>query len=133
MFAQSHRSKIRTALVAVGQITSPPARQRVPLHPIADISTGDVTDQEQTTCTAVKLWLFDHLVGGLFQTQRHVEAQRLGGLEIDGQFEFGRRLYRKIGRLLALEDAIDVAGRAPVWVDRIRTIRDQATIVDEET
>jgi hypothetical protein len=40
---------------------------------------------------------------------------------------------RKIGGLLALEDAIDVAGRAPVRVGRIRTIRDQAAIVDKET
>jgi hypothetical protein len=27
-------------------------------------------------------------------------------------------LHRKVGRLLALEDAIDVAGRAPIGVDR---------------
>ena len=46
-----------------------------------------------------------------------VEAERLGGLEIDHQLVLGRRLHRKVGRLLALEDAIDVARRSPVLVD----------------
>ena len=50
--------------------------------------------------------------------RRHGEAERLGGLEVDHQLVLGRRLHRQIGRLLALEDAIDVAGRAPVLVDR---------------
>ena len=44
----------------------------------------------------------------------------------------GRRLHRQVGRLLALEDAIDVAGGAPVLVDRIRPIGDQAAGGDEE-
>jgi hypothetical protein len=33
-------------------------------------------------------------------------------------------LHRQIGRFLALEDAIDIAGRAPVLVDEIRPIGD---------
>ena len=37
-----------------------------------------------------------------------VEAEGLGGLEIDRQLVLGRRLHRQIGRLLALEDAVDV-------------------------
>ena len=44
----------------------------------------------------------------------------------------GRRLHRQVGRLLALEDAIDVAGRAPVLVDAFRPIGDQAAVGDEE-
>ena len=46
-----------------------------------------------------------------------VEAERLGGLEVDSEFVLGRRLHRKIGGFLALEDAIDVAGRAPILLD----------------
>ena len=44
-----------------------------------------------------------------------VEPKRLGGLEVDDQLELGRRLNRQVGRLLALEDPIDVCCRsAPV-------------------
>ena len=40
-------------------------------------------------------------------------------------------LHRQVGRLLALEDAVDVAGRAPVLVDDIRPVGDQAAAGDE--
>ena len=49
------------------------------------------------------------------------------------QLVLGRRLHRQVGRLLALEDAIDVAGRAPVLVDEIRPVGDQAAGGDEGT
>ena len=64
-------------------------------------------------------------VGGI------VEAERLGGLEIDDQFVLGRRLHRQVGGLLALEDAIDIAGRAPVLIDDVRPVGDQAAAGDE--
>ena len=38
----------------------------------------------------------------------------LAVLRLIDQLELGRRLHRQVGRLLAFEDAIDVAGRAPV-------------------
>ena len=37
-----------------------------------------------------------------------VEAERLGGLEVDDQLELGRLLHRQVGWLLALEDTIDI-------------------------
>ena len=43
----------------------------------------------------------------------------------------GRRLHRQIGGLLALEDAVDVAGRVSVLIDIIGSIGDQATGGDE--
>ena len=38
----------------------------------------------------------------------------------------GRRLHRQVGWLLAFEDTVYITGRAPVQVDKIRPIGDQA-------
>ena len=56
------------------------------------------------------------------RVRRHVEAERLGGLEVDDQLELGRLLHRQVGRLLALEDAIDIAGCALVEIDIVDAI-----------
>jgi hypothetical protein len=42
--------------------------------------------------------LFDHLAGAGEQRRRDSKIEGLGGFEIDDQFEFGRRLQRKIGK-----------------------------------
>ena len=59
-----------------------------------------------------------YLVGEGEYRRRNFEAERPSGLKIDNQLVLGRRLHRKVGRPLTLEDAIDVAGRAPVIVRR---------------
>ena len=46
-----------------------------------------------------------------------VEAERLGGLEVDHQFELGRLLDRQVGRLGALENLVNEDGGPP---ERIR-------------
>ena len=45
--------------------------------------------------------LLDHLVCGRQQRFRDGEAERLGGLEVDDEIEFGRLQHRQVGRLLA--------------------------------
>ena len=79
------------------------------------------------------LSLFDHLVGAGEHGWRDGEAERLRGLEIDHQFVLGRCLYRQVSGLLALEDAVDVAGRTPILVGKVGTVGDQPATGDEQT
>src|SRR5215472_15114682 len=48
----------------------------------------------------------DHPVGGHEQAGRHGQAERLRRFEIDDRFELGRRLHRKVGGLVAAQDAV---------------------------
>src|SRR5215470_15785202 len=76
--------------------------------------------------------LLDHLVGAGEHAGRHLDAQRLRGLEIDHQLVLRWGLHRKVGRLLALENAVDVARGVPVLVEKVGSIGDQAAGVDPE-
>ena len=78
-----------------------------------------------------RLSSFDHLVGQREQPVGNFKAERLCGLEIDRQLVLGRVLHRKVGRLLAPEDAINVAGGAPVRVGRVGRVGDEAAAADE--
>src|SRR5215216_617764 len=95
-------------------------------HHIASLSEASVHDRCRSLAP-----LFDHLVGAGEHGCRHIEAERFRGLEIDDQFVLGRRLHRQVGRLLALEDAVDVSSRAPKLVEEIRAIGNQAAGGDE--
>ena len=51
----------------------------------------------------------DHLVGGGQQRFRDGEAERLGGFEVDDEFELARLHGRQIGGFFALENTPDIA------------------------
>src|SRR5215471_16906571 len=74
--------------------------------------------------------LFDHLVGAGEHGGRHVDAERLRGLEVDHEFVLGWRLHWQIGRLLAFEDAINIIGREPPFVELIDTVAQQSASLD---
>jgi hypothetical protein len=58
---------------------------------------------------AVQQCLLDYLVSGGEQRGRNGEVERLGGLEVEDELEFGRLPHRKTARLLAAKNAIDSA------------------------
>src|SRR6266540_4761704 len=60
------------------------------------------------------------------------QAERRSRFEIDRGFVSRRCLHRQVGRLLALEDAIDVTGRLPALFNGVYAIRHQAAVGDEE-
>src|SRR5215831_13722632 len=69
--------------------------------------------------------LFDHLVGTAEQWQRHCDAERLGGLEVDHHLVLGGSLHGQISRLVAIQNAIDVGCGAPELVEKIWPVRTQ--------
>src|SRR5215472_7877868 len=73
----------------------------------------------------------DHLVGAGEQLVWHGQSERFGGLQVDDQLVFGWGLHRQVGRLLALEDAIDVAGSLPKLIGRILPVGHQSAGSDE--
>src|SRR5262245_19169604 len=69
--------------------------------------------------------LFDQLIRTGKRCRWYCEAECLSGFKIDHQIVLGRRLHRHVGRFLALEDAVDIAGGAPKPILKINSIRDQ--------
>jgi len=56
----------------------------------------------------------------------HFEAERLGGLEVDHQFELGRLYDRKVGGLLAFENPAGVNTDQTVRIHKASSIADEA-------
>jgi hypothetical protein len=56
------------------------------------------------------------------QWQRDSQAERLGGLEVDDELEFGRVLDGQLGRLGAFQDLVDVGGGSPELLQHIRRV-----------
>src|SRR6516225_9292258 len=114
-------------------------RTHAPQQNGASYSSHFQARQIGTSCTesvkprsSLTLWIhpsfafsFDHLVGALLEKPRHVEAERLSGLEIDDQLRSGRSLDRQFAYLGALEDSTDVSCRVLVKVGQIGAVGHQ--------
>jgi hypothetical protein len=66
--------------------------------------------------------LIIRLVGGQQNRLRHRKTERLGGLEVHGHLELGRKLHREIARLRAAQNAIDISGGATPIVYRVDSV-----------
>ena len=64
---------------------------------------------------------FDHLVGAA-EASRECDAKRLGGLQIDHQFDLGRLLHRQVARFFAFEDASCVKPHKSARVGVVRSM-----------
>ncbi len=87
MGQRQHSGAFRYLSVKQPQADSTPARQHVVEVPKA------------TERIAANSALFDHFVSQQLHRHRYVYAERLGGLHVDDQLEFGRRLHGKLAGL----------------------------------
>src|SRR5262249_17782123 len=75
-----------------------------------------------------------HLLNDLVRPRQHRgrdrEAEGLRRLEVDDELELGGLLDGEVGRLGALEESVDVAGRAAMQVGKVRPIGHQPAAVD---
>ena len=72
--------------------------------------------------------LLDQCIHAGEQRGRYGEAQCLGGLDVNRQFELRGLLDRKVCWFGALENSINIRGRAAMQVGIIRPICDQCTL-----
>src|SRR5215470_17720013 len=69
---------------------------------------------------------FDHLIGSNQQRRRDGQAERLGGLEIDGELEFSRLLHWQIGRARAFENFVHVHRCLPPLIAIVGPVCDKS-------
>src|SRR5215470_12027677 len=70
--------------------------------------------------------LLDYLVGKREQSVGHIEAERLRRPKVYDHLKLGRQQRRKVGSLLALEDATSVAASQAIHLGQVRPIGDEA-------
>src|SRR5207244_1653128 len=84
------------AIIMIAQKASDMIGQPLPVYP--EQRTSSDRPGWSVSCHQRTSLLFDHLVGARQQRGWNGDAERLRGLQVDDQFEFGRLFHREIGR-----------------------------------
>src|SRR6185436_4171866 len=74
--------------------------------------------------------LLDQFIGAQQQRLRDLDAERLGGLQIDRECELGWLLNRKVAGLGTLENFVDIVGDHRVVGRQDGPVRNQAALSD---
>src|SRR5258708_32850141 len=119
----------------LGLINGPDGPEiRLPLFPRKRTQVGhramSVSCQQETPAPQQTAFLIDHLSGSRQQRWGDRQVESLRRLEIDNQFVVSRSLNRQVGRLLALQDTINITGCASELFDSTGPIGDQAAESD---
>src|SRR6266700_1961636 len=69
---------------------------------------------------------FDHLVGAGDERRRQLEAECIGGFQVDCEVELRWQFDGQVRRVRALQDSVHVAGGAPEQVRKIRPVGDES-------
>src|SRR5262249_2154752 len=80
-------------------------------------------------CVWRRWMLLDQFVGANEERLRHVEAECLGGLQIDGKLKCHRLLNRKVPRCGPFQNLVNIARRASKEGQDGVAIRNQPTIM----
>src|SRR6516165_2963170 len=103
------------------------------LPPKADIGTQSWNVRfvpKADICGAANCNLFDHFVGRGEQRRRNSHAKGLCTFEIEREYKFSWLLDRKISRIRALQNSINVIGGALTRREYVRAIGDESARSD---
>src|SRR6516165_11160577 len=76
--------------------------------------------------TSARLFLFNDLVRLGGEIRRHLDAERLGGLEIDDQLKSDRLHHRQVSRFLPLQNPPSVDASLAIAVADVSAVAHQA-------
>src|SRR5205807_9363000 len=95
---------------------------------LIECSGMSVSGQKQTHALQQTTLLFDHLIGAREERSRHVDAERLGGLEVDHEPEVGGLLDRQVTDFGTFENPIDITRSSSKHVNFVRSIGNQTAV-----